>query len=251
MQNIYDKLLNVKFEKPQNPDSDEATIEENNTRKHEFDEADIEERNAKKHEFMQARKTNNAINNQIDSLDRYNKISDNNFRHNYEKLEKGKKTATGWKKAGITGMIICIAAAAVWSSFLIFPFISSMFGPAGVGVTILALAAPAFYGIYKYASSYKEEAEKKQQIGLAQHGEALRKHTIAAEAGLITSTYTNSEDIPSIQDKVHILEHPTGLEAKNRFYKDKDEENNDEEKDKRNSNFIFNCNGGTQQEGRL
>ena len=211
MQNIYDKLLNVKFEKSQSSSSNDSL--------------DIEKINAQKSELIQGKKTNDTINNQIDSLNEYNQIANDKFEHNYKKLEKGRGTATTWKKIGLWGAAIGVATGAVWSLSKVIPFILSTFGGIGVFAFSLTLATLACYGIYKYASSYKEDAEKKQLMGLMQHGEALRKHTISAQAGLITSTYTNSEDIPSI---VHLVQNPVGLEANERFYKGKDKEDNND-----------------------
>ena len=245
MRNIYDKLLNVNFEQVQKFQN--LNYEDKNDREH-LRSLDIEQINAMKHELMQGRKTNNTINNQIDRFDIYSKISNDKFRHNYEKLENSKNAATPWKKAGLIGTVFCIGIGAVLLLAKGIPFIAGIFGGMGVVVSLLALAGLVFYSMYKYASSYKEEAEKKQQMGLMQHGEALRKHTISAQAGLITSTYTNAKDIPLIQKQVCLVQSPVGLEANERFYKGKDEEDDNEEKvedDSRNGTITINC--GTQQ----
>ena len=224
MQNIYDKLLNVKFEKSQSSSSNDSL--------------NIEEINAQKSELIQGKKTNNTINNQIDSLNKYNKIANDKFEHNYKKLEKGRNTATVLKKASLFVMGVCAVVAAVGLLYVGIPFIFSTltFWPAFF--SCLALAALTSYGVYQCASYYKEDAEKKQLMGLMQHGEALRKHTISAQAGLITSTYTHSKDIPSIQQEVHLVTDPVGLEADDRFYKGKDKEDNNDyvEKVEDNSN---------------
>lgn len=243
MQNIYDKLLNVKFEKFQN-------LSLNNKDDKEYLRSlDIEQINAMKRELIQGRKTNDTINNQLDNLNEYSQIANDKFEHNYEKLENRKNTSTPWKKAGLIGTVSCIGIGAVLLLAKGIPFIAGIFGGMGVFVSLLALAGLAFYSMYKYASSYKEEAEKKQLMGLMQHGEALRKHTISAQAGLITSTYTNAKDIPLIQKQVCLVQSPVGLEANERFFKGKDEEDDNEEKGEDNSrdrSVIINC-SGTQQ----
>lgn len=202
MRNIYDKLLNVNFEQVQKFQN--LKYEDKNDREH-LRSLDIEQINAMKHELMQGRKTNNTINNQIDSLNEYNQIANDKFEHNYEKLEKGKDTATLWKKGGLITAGICAAIGGILFLTKFLPFISGVFSPLGAVISLLAIIGLSGYGVYKYASSYKEDAEKKQLMGLMQHGEALRKHTISAQAGLITSTYTNAEDIPLIQKQVCLV----------------------------------------------
>ena len=214
MRNIYDKLLNVKFEKSQSSSSNDSL--------------DIEKINAQKSELIQGKKTNDTINNQIDSLNKYNKIANDKFEHNYKKLEKGRNTATVLKNVSLWVMGGCAVVGAVWSLIVGIPFIFSTFTPGVAVFSCLALLALASYGVYKCASSYKEHAEKKQLMGLMQHGEALREHTISAKAGLITSTYTNAEDIPSIQQEVHLVKDPVALEANDRFYKGNDKEDNND-----------------------
>lgn len=231
MRNIYDKLLNVNFEQAQKFQN--LKYDNKDDREH-LRSLDIEQINAMKRELIQGKKTNDAINNQLDSLNEYNQIANDKFEHNYEKLEKGRDAATPWKKAGLIGTVSCIGIGAVLLLAKGLPFIAGIFGGMGVVVSLLALAGLAFYSMYKYASSYKEDAEKKQLMGLMQHGEALRKHTISAQAGLITSTYTNSEDIPLIQRQVHVVQNPVGLEANERFYKGKDDDDDDDDDDDNN-----------------
>lgn len=164
-----------------------------------------------------------------------NQIAHDKFEHNYEKLEKGKNIATLFKKGGFITAGLCAAIGGIVFLTKLLPTISGVFGPWGVAIYLLTTIGLLGCGVYKCASSYKENAEKKQLMGLMQHGEALKKDTISAQAGLITSTYTNAEDIPLIQKQV-CVQSPVGLEEN----KGKDKEDDNKEKGEKNGGITIN-----------